>query len=438
MSHPETPVRQRKAADVNFILIGFAFDPEAGNFNEEEVLTDIASSYCSRAALLTVLDRLAGRFVLIIEEHGESEVFHDAMGSRSVFYSSGTTPVVASHAEIVARHTGVGLADFVIPFLTSRNYVQRDVKYLPGLATSYDDVRQLTPNTSLRYPEQVVSRYWPRPDGFRHGSTHDATDMLETHLKGLASYLKSSGRRPVMGLTGGTDSRGVFSALWANDPFIFTYVRSQDAQQLSSSDSRSAVEIAGAYGLEVNVWPISNRLSLSAADNGFSYAFRRSTGYYRGPGSPWIDELRLMNFDPDRSLFVRGFGGEIMRGFYQKFSKRIRRVNAYHLADAYDVNAGSTITRRLFEEMLEITNLNEETICGYDPNDIFYWEHRMGTWGSVAMSEADLATPSIVGYNSRNLYSAFMDTSASERDSRVAFDDVTRRLAPRLTPLLDR
>lgn len=436
--HPETPVYETLSDGVRGFLLGMAFDPELGVFEESALLDSLASIYLERDKFLSGLDRLSGRFLLIFEVGGTFEVFQDAMGSRSAFYSPAGTAVVASHSEIVAKLAGVGFADFIIPFLTSKNFVQKDVKYLPGLATSYDTVRQLTPNTSITFPQQEVRRFWPRSDSFLSADAQTMTDMLDAHLSGLGAYLRLSRKKAAVGLTAGSDSRGVFAAVCTDEPYVFTYVRSPDGSWTASEDSRKAEEIASAYGLRVHVLPIMNRLSLNDASTSFGYAFRRSTGYYRGASSAWIDALSSQKVVHNSLVLIRGFGGEILRGFYQHNSKNIRRINPVQLADTYDINAGSNITRNLFEEMIQITNFSKNSIYGFDPNDIFYWEHRMGTWGSLSMSEADLALPSMVGYNSRNLYSGFMSMSIEDRGTRSAFDQVVMRQAPKLSFLYDK
>ncbi|NUU33226.1 hypothetical protein [Arthrobacter sp. C9C5] len=430
--HPETRFVTAAAAGRHLALVGLAFDPERGLYQESDVLAALLDAVANDDDFYAVLDRLAGRFALIVQSDGRTEIYQDAMGSRSVFYSTAGAPIAASHAEIVADLIGARFADFFVPFLTSRNYQQRDVKYLPGVATPYDHVVQLTPNTKLIMPQQKVERFWPRKEMGPETTNEEATAALVAHLHGLRWYLAVNGRRPVLGLTAGTDSRGVFAATKDSSPVIFTYVRSESANLTGSSDARAAAAIAGAYGLEPQVWPIHNRLTLNQTDDALSEAFRRSTGYYRGPGSPWLGRLAQTGAKIKGGLFIRGFGGEVMRGFYQSQEKRITKVNVQQLSNAYDVNAGSHITRSFFEDMMERVSLTTESIMGYDPNDIFYWEHRMGTWGSVSMSEADLAMPSIVGYNSRNLFATFMALPQAIRASRSAFAEATVELAPLL------
>jgi hypothetical protein len=430
--HPETRLRIAATGARQLALIGTAFDPEEDVYDEGAILGSLLNAAADEDSFYSILDRLAGRFALVVHTKGRTEIFQDAMGSRSVFYSTRGEFVAASHAELVADYIGSRFADFFIPYITSKNFIQRDVKYLPGLATPYNDVLQLTPNTKLVLEEQRVERFWPREEIGPELTEAEATSSLVVHLRGLARYVEKHGIRPVVGLTAGTDSRGVFAATKDHDPLIFTYVRSEKGDKTASSDARAATALAGVYGLDAQIWAVPNKMTLNASDNDFSHAYRRATSYYRGSGSPWLENLVEVGKDAEEAVFIRGFGGEVMRGFYQNFSKKIRKVSVFQLADAYDVNAGSAVTRAFFSQMMEKTSFNEESLHGYDPNDIFYWEHRMGTWGSIAMAEADVALPSMVAYNSRNLFQTFMRLPESVRASRNAFDLATLELAPAL------
>lgn len=431
-SHPETPVALGVSRGVHIAVLGLAFDPELGIYDDQSLLGRLLADVHSQDSFYSTLDRLAGRFTIIVHFGKRTELYQDAMGSRSVFYAATGPSVAASHAELVRRAIGSSYSDFFIPFITSKNYLQRDVKYLPGVATPFDDVLQLTPNTKLILPDQKVERFWPRAALGPTVQSDHAASVLVDHLRGMSAFMQHRGLRPVVGLTAGTDSRGVFAGIKDLNPYVFTYVRSETGESVASKDARTASQIAAAYGIKANVWPVKNRLSLNDTDDEFSKAFRLATGYYRGPGSPWLRSLMNVRAEVPNGLFVRGFGGEVMRGFYQSMGKKIRKISVFQLADTYDVNAGSNITRRLFGDMMDITSFDAPNLHGLDPNDVFYWEHRMGTWGSVSMAEADLAMPSIVGYNSRNLYQTFMRLTGADRSSREAFNIATDRLAPTL------
>lgn len=431
---PEVPCFLHRERGCSIVLIGMVFDAEAGTLDERKIAAELAQSHADRTAFLDHLDRLGGRFALLVLTRKNIEVFTDAMGSRSIFYSV-NSGAFASHAEMVAQADRAGLRDFYIPFLTSPGYRMRDVKYLPGAITPYEGVLQLTPNTSLSLPGMEVRRYWPRRELVTGITPEQATDRLEQELTTLARYVASKGFRAAIGLTAGTDSRSIYAAFCRDDPYLFTWIRSKDGSHRTDDDTRFAQRAAAIYGNEHEIFQILGPLKLNEANSPLSYAFRRSTGYFRGIDSPWLHPLNERRAVVANGVFLRGFGGEVLRGFYQKMRRRITTVSPQKLAHTYDVNAGTGVTRRSFARFIRTAQFEPERFGGRDPNDMFYWEHRMGTWGSIAMSEADLVIPSLVGFNSRTLYDTFLGLPFEDRDSRIAFHKVIERLAPQLRDL---
>lgn len=432
-THPDTQVIYHLLGDCATLLIGEAFNPSEKVYSTKNIITEFAERARSDwTSALDYLDNLAGRFVLFVKIEDTWRILHDAIGSRSVFFHT-SKPVIASHVELIAEPLSLRLADYFIPFITSRNYHFRDVKYLPGAYTPYEEIKQLTPNVLIELPTMSLKRYWPRTPAQQHCNVDLTTQYLYDHLTSLREYISHTGYHPIIGLTGGSDSRGIFAALKDLSPYIFSWVRSKTGNETKTRDTEAAKSISKKYNLEVDVWPIKSP-SLNDADNEIGYAFRRSTAYYRGIDSGWLHKLMKKNLPYDNHIFVRGFGGEVLRGFYQKTNGNIKEANAIQLSNAYDVNSGSRITREAFRDFIKTTQFNQG-LMGRNPNDLFYWEHRMGTWGSIAMSEADIASRSLVGYNSRALFDAFLSLDYELRETRESFFDVVKILAPKLSDI---
>lgn len=413
---PRVPLKRATSGSRSIWLAGDAFDPEEGEYRE-------VASLLAAGDLLGILDRLAGRFLLLVKEGDGVAVYHDAMGSRSVFYGDGA---VASHAALAAEVTGGLLRDWVLPFITSRGYLMRDVKYLPGLDSPFTGIRQLTPNTRLLLPGGVVERYWPRGPKHRVDRAQ-AVALLVAHLEGLRSYARHIGTTTTVGLSAGRDSRGVLAALKPLDPRVFTFVRSKGAKSSDSPDSRVARELASRCGLDLEIVRVPAPPPLDEALSPFAITFRRNTGYVRGRNSSWVEYFA--GKDLPELLFVRGFGGEVMRGFYPP----ITEISSPALAHTYDVNAGSRLAREPFESFIEVAGWSRDDFQDFDLADLFYWEHRMGTWGASALAESDMAFRTVPGYNSRNLFSAFMGLPVESRKTSDLFDEATVRLAPELS-----
>src|SRR5690606_26516341 len=152
---------------------GDAFDPHEKVYNE-------VARYLLEGDLLVRLDSVAGRFVVFLRDTGGNvDVYHDAMGSRSVFYSN--TGGLGSHAGLVADVIGAGLREWVIPLITSKGFHGGDVKDLPGLQSPFEAVTQLTANCRLALPTVQGQRCWPRAP---LGATERdfAEQMLAVHL----------------------------------------------------------------------------------------------------------------------------------------------------------------------------------------------------------------------------------------------------------------
>lgn len=401
---PRVPVDHATCEDREAWIVGDAFHPGRGVFKQ-------MARHVLECDLLETLDGIAGRFLLVYRNGSRIEIYHDAMGARSVFYGEG---VVASHAGLAAEVLGTGLRDWIIPFITSRGYLQRDVKYLPGLDSSFEGVTQLTPNTRLVLPGGSVERYWPRTSVIA-SKRNQALASVTEHLGGLRQYLEENAFDPIIGLSAGRDSRGIFAALVPLAPRIFTFVRSADARSDDSADSRAARLLAETVGLDLEVIKVPAPPHLDTASSAFAVTFRHNTGYVRGNNSSWVEHYA--GSPPADHVFVRGFGGEVMRGFYPPMSE----PTPQSLSHLYDVNAGSRMSRDAFARFIEVTGWAKNALFDYDLSALFYWEHRMGVWGASALSESDMAFRSMPGYNSRNLFDVFLGLS-SDIDRKSIFE----------------
>jgi hypothetical protein len=120
---------------------------------------------------------------------------------------------------------------------------------------------------------------------------------------------------------------------------------------------------------------------------------------------------------PD-TIFMRGWGAEVMSGFYNLWPTRMRELTPAEMARLFFAPKGATPpsgTREFFEEYFIRGNYDGLDAFGYDPNDIFYWEHRMGMWGALSHNELDVAFGSLVCFNSRRLYETALGLPAEVR-----------------------
>lgn len=410
---PRVPLEHARRRNREVWLVGDAFVSGPGSVpNVPEWLMD--------GDLHRNLGQLGGRYLLIHREGDDVDVYHDALGARSVFYGP---DVLASHAELAASMAGVGLRDWVIPFITSRGFRRRDVKYLPGLHSPFEKIEQLTPNCRLRLGSNRPERYWPTAGVVATTADYAVAKLVE-HLEAMRAYFVTKNLRPVVGLSAGRDSRGVMASLWKLGPEIFTFVRSPGGDSSRSADSRVALEVAAKLGLELELIRLKAPPPLDEGLTPFASVFRRNTGYVRGNNSAWVEHYAARESE---AVFVRGSGGEIMRGFYPP----LRTISASALSHLYDVNAGSKVSRGSFEHFIEYAEWTADRLYDYSLEDLFYWEHRMGIWGASTLTESDMAFRSVPAYNSRELFAAFAGLPG-DVNRRELFEKAIQELDPEL------
>lgn len=413
---PRVPMVHGASGPQEVWIIGDAFHARSGTF------THIAE-WLLEGQLLEKLDGMGGRFLLIHRHGARIDVYNDALGSRSIFYG---TNVVASHSELAARVIDTGLRDWIVPFITSRGYIQRDVKYLPGLHSSFEGIEQLTPNCRLQLGSLRPERYWPRGE-LVATEPGQALATLVQHLEALRAFFAANQLNPIVGLSAGRDSRGVIAALAELRPVIFTFVRSEGGESTDSADSRASGQLAETLGLELELIRLKAPPPLDDLLTPFAAAFRRNTGYVRGNNSAWVEHYAGQY--PEH-VFVRGFGGEVMRGFYPE----LQSITTSALAQLYDVNAGSRASRDAFTHFIDHAGWEAERLFNHPLAGQFYWEHRMGTWGASALLESDMAFRSIPGYNSRELFEVFLglDPEVNRRD---IFEAAVKELQPGISSI---
>ncbi|WGL16397.1 hypothetical protein PVT68_16730 [Microbulbifer bruguierae] len=413
------------------MLIGEVFDPFLKEFDAQQIADDLCALAADESAFLERLDNLSGRFLILVKHGREWFVYHDAFGARSIYYNAQMPGVIASHSCLLGEVTAEPVDFNTMYFMFSDAYRKRDVKYLPGLRTIYENIFYCPANHRLNVFQGRTERYWPRPESHEYIAP---SKLFIQYLDGYGDYIKSAFDHELFGLTGGLDSRTLFAALAAKGMSMtpFTMYRG-DQNGGNSKDIALARDIASSQGLEhVTVKIKFDQMKEQYFSESFQ-AIRQNTGFSR-LNSPFshtqlLDAFSQM-FPGKRLSYSRGFGGEILRGFYQGRAGEISAARTEDFSRAYGVLQGSPFVRAAFQHFIDSSDFSE--VQGVDLNDLFYWEHRMSGWGSQSIAETDAMATTFAGYNSRRLYKAFLRMPIEERFQRQAFKDAIRHFRPEL------
>lgn len=355
------------------------------------------------------LDGLHGRFAIFVASSAITglQVFHDATGLRTVYFSVNGR-VVASHPALVASNTGASPR-----MMGVRGYGS------PGLATPYTSVSLLPPNQMLDLHTGSFSRYWPR----RRIRTRPLEEIIEVS----SGYLRASLRgvlerhpRVLASLTAGTDSRVTLATALTMDVAdrieFFTYAWNNN-KWIDRADQRIASELARNLNLRHSL------INLDAEPEG-SPAFKKmlALNAHREHSRTLAAAYHRL-YAGQEIIHVRSNLSEIMRTFYLKKKSTPRPRSGRDMSEIYrrSISKGLEPTPDAwkaaedeFDSMFEKTGFRRAS-RKVDGRDLFYWEHRMGSWHGQVVLESDTAFETVSLYNSRRLITTMLSAAIDQR-----------------------
>jgi hypothetical protein len=411
-THPEAEIRiERIDAETEIAIIGPVFSTKGSPLNLAALAADPPNA----------LRHMSGRFALIVSRGESVSIFHDAFGARTIYYwKGGDVPAFASHAGLVGHAFRASRSAAMQRLVGMPEYAKRTVKYLPGDMTMFEGVFALVPNNFLRFPSMETLRYWPDRD-VSPSTFEDFFQEIDALLMRMIDFL--GGRYvPIFGITGGIDSRVMYAASRKRG-ISFRGVTWLDPY-LKASEVPTVEAIVAYLGVPHDWIEVAGGCDLGAAA-----IARQNIGEFRG-ASRLTAKMHALYGSLDASVFIRGYGGEIVRGFYNRLRRPMQSSSSAEMARAYGAtqeNDYCSAVRAAFDGFRQRANYRDVDRFKLDMNDLFYWEHRMGMWGGAMLNEMDPACLSLVGINGREVYEAAFGLPAEERLTKELLRGVARR-----------
>lgn len=423
--HPRSSVRT--ATDERgrvVVLIGDTFVAH-GDAELDALLLRVAAG--ERACL----DDISGRFALFVFDDDEGTVLHDPLGSQAVFYTLGPDAVVASHASLLAEQTDQKLSKRLQSYMQTDGYRRRTTRFLPGDLTLYERIVHLIPNNELSMRTGSTRRYWPSAP-LAPSTLPGLHDIWSEYFERYAAFLRTR-YEPVIGLTGGLDSRTIIASLRRFG------VRARYVTWNMGEEEAARIPGLVAHLESPHQWLELSKDAVNPRFEAVRGAAKVATGYTRG--TPVLPAL-MAELATDRSVFVKGLGGEVMRGPWNTQEKPWlppqREAMMFRLYAGQSSGAAERtydeITAQAFEAFVARANYQGD-LHGVDVGDLFYWEARMGNWTSVQHAEMAIAMQSHSAMNSRRLFSSAWGLSREDRFSPRLLVDLMRSFDPVIADL---
>lgn len=434
-----TPAVTRSESAAVLVLGTAAFVPPAAEDADSTADLQIVAETLhaalakSQEHFLDALDYLGGRFAILVEVDGLYRVFHDAHGTRTIYYDV-DRPAFSSHAHLLASLVSAE------PRRSDELKAAQSWAALPlSFAwdeTPYPTIRALLPNHVLELESRRTYRYFPREHNRFTGLSFEerASEMNRLWLGQMSAFAQNTDRFFVS-LSGGLDSRVVLAALreYKDKVDAFTYFTNNgtgnwaQAMQLDRDLSREVLALA-----HVNHVPIVHGQGTKFTEEDKAIADKNSLVEH----GRWLVARYVENFGNSTGLHFRGNTQETIRSYYGSTKQRdpidlvkgliSSRLKSVNLDDSgikdYEAKLDSTLKQFGYPSALH----------DFVASDMFYWEIRMGRWLAEIYNETDPAFDSISPMNMRAIVELGLAGSEDERRSGIMFTELIDRNWPEL------
>lgn len=429
-AHPSLPLRVVERPEVSIVLMGFIINPHQIHESDNEIITALASATQSVDDIPMQLHPLAGRFVLFIRIAHEFYVFHDPCGLRSVYYSQhGEEISLGSQPNIIAHATSLVKSD-TYEALNHSDYKRNILEYwLPCNSSVYKDVHQLIPNHYLRMSDKTMIRYWPRKLINKKYSIEEGVDKMSELLVNL---LKAAYRRYPLALpiTAGWDSRLLLACSQEIAHDLYFYTLKYRALDKYSPDILIPAHLLNRLGYSHHLIDCTKPMSTSFRDD---YLRNVSLAH-----EDWGTIAYGMTLGyPSDHVCLKGNCAEIGRCFYYREGQHEPITRAEQLVDLVEEHEKGWIALPFIQNSL--TSWTEDAVrvaheTDVDILDLFYWEHKMGSWQAQSQLEWDTAQEAFSPFNHRGLLEIMLSVAPQYRcgERNILYEKIIEKLWPTL------
>ena len=390
--HPSLSSSKVINGNNNLLLIGYIIDPNNPDYDNDKILNSISSNSNSKESFLKLIQYYSGRYVIFYKDDDSFIVVSDAVHFRQIYYSfdNGTVTLTSSMKMYLDFfNTDIITSNEKKEFIEHPEFTRREFAWF-GDKTIDDRIFKLLPNHYLDISRKNKSRlsYYT----FSHlKKEEDYLEYTAGILKGTYDYLHRHFTL-IQPLTCGLDSRALLAASKKYKDEIDYYLF--DKEKYSNvADIRIPRKLSKKLDFRFNVY---QRDSFS---DEFLLKFKREHILPRIIPKTANIQHHYYNAN-EKTVSISGVVGEVVRCFYGYTQNKNVRVDLLYEFSGYRDQV--KFVRDEIEDWLsgaiEYANDNELSLL-----DLFYWEQRLGNWGSLYPYEQDIAIEENSPFNNRSL-----------------------------------
>ncbi|MBH8566462.1 hypothetical protein I8748_30650 [Nostoc sp. CENA67] len=394
-------------------LIGYMIDPNFPEQTNIDILRSIYNSINSIDGICKYLYDMAGRFVLVIDDPKDTFIFHDACGLRSVFYTQEGKSTYIGSQPLVFKYVMPIKYDERFHIYNESKYKKSNIEHwIPSGCSLFKDIFHLVPNHYLRLSTFEQVRYWPNKELQDEPLEYVAgkvSELLERLMK-AGNYRFSL----AFSLTAGFDSRTLLSACKAIAPDIYFYTLQYRKLTLLAHDIAIPNKLLGSLGYDHHVIDCRKKTDPSFAQ---VYALNTPISHNNDWGD--IAYGMMVGGYPSDRIAVKGNCSEAGRSYY----RTLYETTGNHQPLETPEQIIDLIQRGWYEIPFVCEQIRDwynqtkpvSEVSGIDILDLFFWEHRMGSWQAQSQLEWDLVQEVYTPFNHRRLLEIMLSTPIKYR-----------------------
>ena len=385
---PDCSCRYAYDGNIEAVVIGYATDCRDPRKNTDDFSKELLEKLRGGRLLKDdFLDYWGGRYCVIISLNRRLICFGDCCALRQVFFVNDLSKEIGFASQ--ARYLAVAFG--FAPDNEAQDYICRaketDKEYsLPLWGTRYKEIERVLPNHFFDSDKKRQGRMaFYYADG-------DIKEPMSAISRFLANQMKhvSENYRCAVTLTAGLDSRMVFAHSLDCDDLEYVTLKYIDAKD-DAEDIVVPRLLCKQYQKKHKIIPCDN------VDRAFAQKYE---AHSEDAHEYWIQmSYGIYSHNYGDRLWVKGSCNEIMQ-----FSSGVlpkRSVNAKVICKLFGIPY-CDFSRRIIEGWLaesgEFAEKNK-----IDLLNLFYWEHRMGSWLAECLNEQDVVGETFTPFNVRKI-----------------------------------
>lgn len=404
--HPDLEQEYLTVGNNKFVLLGNLVNPyfpERDNLENLKVISENSKSFYE---LLDKTYAYGGRWIIIFSNGNETKIVHDPCGMRQIYYVYHKGSVwCGSQPSILKSVLGCEESDDkdLLEYINSAYYEDRERPFF-GDGTIYNGVKHLLPNHYLDIENNITERFWI--DKEDEVTLDEAIKEVAEILKG--SLLSISKRQKMMiAVTAGWDSRVLLAASKEIKDKVSYFVSTMNILSHNHMDVRVPRKLLEKLGLELNVIE-----DLQPLRDDFTKSLKKNVS--RARVLPKTLTIQHHYDFSQNKISVNGNGSEIARSFYGNEHPTSSEIDGKYIMEAMKCPRNFIYVENELNEWL-----NEARVISEEQNmnimDLFYWEQRMGNWGTMYQAEQDIAIEEFCPYNNRKLLMIMLKVNSKYR-----------------------